>query len=410
MTTTISKSGQFDSETPECEVSSWQFDLLSDLEEIRAITQQWQTLCKEVRIPNVFFEPDFLLPALEHLESQGVKLVCAWKDATRRELLVLVPILKHNRYYSLPVQHTEIWRHPYCFLCTPLVSKQLSDQTILALLNALGEKNYLCPVIFLSWLDQGSTQIHTANSNVQSVHAILSPWRLYHEPSPVTRAGLDIKGEFKDFLDSLRTKKRKELMRMRRRLQEQGDYQISFISEHSSESEQSEAINDFTTLENQGWKRAQGSSIASNAKHENYFKMSTSAGLKIGQVTIASLKLDDTPVAMLVLLISACGRAGYTQKIAFNSQFERFSPGSLVVLEMTEHIFNNKPHIDYLDSCAAESHPMINSLWHDRRSIGAITMVRKYNWRNSIITLTSIARALKKRLPVQQTVQLYKTK
>jgi hypothetical protein len=71
-------------------------------------------------------------------------------------------------------------------------------------------------------------------------------------------------------------------------------------------------------------------------------------------------------LAMLVNFM--CAPGSFSFKTAFDEDYARFSPGVLLQIEnlaLLEH-----PHIAWCDSCAAEGHPMIDSLWTGRRAVG----------------------------------------
>ena len=60
-------------------------------------------------------------------------------------------------------------------------------------------------------------------------------------------------------------------------------------------------------------------------------------------------------------------------KIAYDESLARFSPGVLIELENLPRVLGD-PQIDWMDSCAVENHPMINSLWAERRSIIQVSL------------------------------------
>jgi hypothetical protein len=69
---------------------------------------------------------------------------------------------------------------------------------------------------------------------------------------------------------------------------------------------------------------------------------------------------------MLATLIAPPG--AYSYKTAFDERYARFSPGVLLQLENLALL--ERPGIRWADSCAAPDHPMIDSLWRERRAIG----------------------------------------
>ncbi len=84
-----------------------------------------------------------------------------------------------------------------------------------------------------------------------------------------------------------------------------------------------------------------------------------------GQVAITALRLDGRAIAMLITLLS--GRTGFSFKTAFDEDFARFSPGVLLQRESLDLLELHR--LDRIDSCAAPDHPMIDSLWRERRAI-----------------------------------------
>src|SRR3546814_5811349 len=62
------------------------------------------------------------------------------------------------------------------------------------------------------------------------------------------------------------------------------------------------------------------------------------------------------------------GRGGFSFKIAFDETMSRFSPGVLIEIDNLRRVLN-RDDLDWMDSCAAADHPMIDSLWGERRQI-----------------------------------------
>ena len=73
---------------------------------------------------------------------------------------------------------------------------------------------------------------------------------------------------------------------------------------------------------------------------------------------------------MLVTFTAPPG--AFTFKIAFDEDFGRYSPGVLIQLEYLKVL--DRDDIGWTDSCAIENHPMINSLWRERRTIVRTTV------------------------------------
>jgi hypothetical protein len=73
---------------------------------------------------------------------------------------------------------------------------------------------------------------------------------------------------------------------------------------------------------------------------------------------------------MLASLLAPPGAFSY--KTAFDERFSRFSPGVLLQLENLAML--ERAGIAWTDSCAAPDHPMIDSLWRERRALGRFSI------------------------------------
>ena len=78
------------------------------------------------------------------------------------------------------------------------------------------------------------------------------------------------------------------------------------------------------------------------------------------------LDLNGRPIAMLVNFRH--GEGAFSFKIAIDEELGRFSPGVLIEIANL-HAVQGDPDIAWMDSCAAPGHPMIDSLWAERRTI-----------------------------------------
>ena len=90
---------------------------------------------------------------------------------------------------------------------------------------------------------------------------------------------------------------------------------------------------------------------------------------------------------MLVNFITPPG--SFSFKIAFDERHARFSPGVLVQIENLQLLARGD--LRWMDSCAAENHPMIDSLWGGRRAIVRVTVPLAGAWRRAQFRLCRAA-------------------
>jgi CelD/BcsL family acetyltransferase involved in cellulose biosynthesis len=169
---------------------------------------------------------------------------------------------------------------------------------------------------------------------------------------------------------TVRKKKRKEIGRLQSRLAETGTVAFSRLADVA---ELDSWIDTFLALEASGWKGRDGAALANESRTEGFVRDAIRAAFAAERLEIIRLAVDDRVIAMLVNFLTAPG--SFSFKIAFDEEYARFSPGVLIQLENLKIL--ESPGIDWMDSCAVEDHPMINSLWAERREIVRVSVPLK---------------------------------
>lgn len=320
----------------------------------------WDALAARAGTPNPFFEPWYLLPGLARFDPLGRIAIGALIRGDMPE--ALVPLQRARRYGRHPLPHLAVWLHANAFLGAPLVAEGAEEAFWEALFDWADHNAGAA-----AFLHAAALPLETAlaealmavgarqNRQVVLVHreerAMLA--------SPLAPAA---------YLEhALPGKKRKELRRQQARLAEQG---VLTIARQSNAEGVAAWIEAFLELEARGWKGGAGSALACADETAGLFREAMTAAAQRGCLERLSLELDGAPIAMLATLIVAPGAFSY--KTAFDERFARFSPGVLLQLENLALL--EKPGVRWTDSCAAPDHPMIDSLWRERRPIGRLSI------------------------------------
>jgi CelD/BcsL family acetyltransferase involved in cellulose biosynthesis len=321
---------------------------------LAGVAAEWQALARRAVEPNVFYEPAFALAAAPALAPDaGAVLVRA---AGQQQLIGLFPCRIEPRRYGVRLPLLAGWAHEYGPLGTPLVDADALHPTVAAFLDHVADDPKLPKLLRMPYQVEDGP-VATALVSVMAQRggrtarfdrhqrALLAP--------PKDRAG---------YLDAaLGRKKRKELGRQRRRLDEAGGLQLTFAG---TPAEAAEALADFLALEARGWKGAAGTA-ATQSDAIRRFMESAVAGLAAqGQARVARLVHADRAIAAGVLLTS--GRGAWFWKIAHDEDAARASPGVQLTLDLTETILRDGD-IAWCDSCATADHAMIDSIWRERR-------------------------------------------
>jgi CelD/BcsL family acetyltransferase involved in cellulose biosynthesis len=197
-------------------------------------------------------------------------------------------------------------------------------------------------------------------------------------PSRETRALLEgVTDADAYYREAVRPKKRKELRRLRHRLDELGQVQVSALGPGDALEPWCDA---FLRLEAAGWKGEEGTALGCDPATEAFFRKTVAAARAAGKLQFLRLDVDGRAIAMLANFLAPPG--GLSFKTAFDPDFARFSPGVLIQLENLRLV--ERAGLAWMDSCAAEHHPMIDSLWSGRRRIVRVT-VRLKGFRRGLV-------------------------
>ncbi len=319
----------------------------------------WDAVAARASESNAFAERWFMTASARHLDipADARMLVVRAED----QLIGMMPIFVAPKYGRMPVRHVENWLHYNCFFGAPLVRRSFESYFWYRALDLLDADPNAPAFLHLVALD-GDGPLADALLKARKGSAIV-----YRS----TRAMLQSDLSPNDYYEAtVRKKKRKEIGRLQHRLAEMGAVNFSRLSDAAD----LEAwIDAFLALEASGWKGRDGAALANERATEGFVRDAMRGAFAAGHLEIVRLDLDGRVIAMLVNFLTPPG--SFSFKIAFDEEFARFSPGVLIQLENLKIL--EVPGVRWMDSCAVEDHPMINSLWAERRDIVRITVPLK---------------------------------
>jgi CelD/BcsL family acetyltransferase involved in cellulose biosynthesis len=320
---------------------------------------EWQGLARTASEPNAFQEPWFAAAGLEHLTGdQDIRLVEVRDDT----LIGVIPLCVRHDYGRLPAAHVRNWRHHNDFLGTPLIRAEREADFWRALLRHLDGAAWAPGFLHVN----GLVERGAVHSGLIEAASELG------RPVPIVqrcvRASLASALPPAEYLEkTVRKKKRKELKRLASRLGELG---AVTSRTWGPEEDLAAWCDDFLGLERRGWKGRAGSALASHPATEAFFRQALGGAAAAGRLQIRRLELDGNPIAMLVNFLTPPG--SFSFKIAYDEDYSRFSPGVLIQLDNLDIL--SRGDIEWMDSCAAENHPMIDSLWGERRAVVRVSL------------------------------------
>jgi hypothetical protein len=125
-----------------------------------------------------------------------------------------------------------------------------------------------------------------------------------------------------------------------------------------------EAFEMFLALEAKSWKGANGTAFLCDEEDAAFARRLIGDLAARGQASVALLRLDGQVIATQVLLY--CGRMAYTWKTAFDAEYGKYSPGTLLVDRVSELLLSES-EVEAIESCSPEG-GFMTQLWDGRRT------------------------------------------
>lgn len=317
---------------------------------------RWAELAAHAAEPNCFYTPAMLGAALDHLAGETrVHLVESHADTV---LIGLMPVVIAPRHGRLPIANCVNWMHRHCFFGAPLIRLGHEEAAWRGFLAQLDAAPWASAFLHLSGFD-------AAGANAAALEAACArDARTFEELHRYDRALLRTDQSADAYWEAnVRPKKRKEIRRLQKRLSELGEVTGRVLTDPAALPGWCDT---FLALEASGWKGQKGTALGCTPADTAFFRMATAAAAASGDLHFLRLDVDGRAIAMLVNFRH--GGGAFSFKIAIDEDYARYSPGVLIEIDNLRAILSD-PTSGWMDSCAAAGHPMIDSLWGERRSI-----------------------------------------
>lgn len=323
----------------------------------------WSELILRSLEPNVFLEPDFALPAAQHI------------IAARRPAFLVVSDRAHadepGELIGLAALHmprlgtrglAKFWCHAQAALGLPLLDRVRGGEALGLMLDWLArEQPGVSAVLFPCMPTAGPVM------DLIRAQAVAGRLQLLSYDARA-RALLHGDSDVQALLSSkLSPKRLREIRRQRRRLAEVGA--LTFVRGEAADVRS--ATERFLALEASGWKGTRGTALLNDPGLATFARSMTRLLGCEGKCRIDSLELDGKPLAMGIVLTS--GDQAFLWKIAYDERHAALSPGVQFIIDFTLRQTADRV-ITTTDSCAVPDHPMIDRLWPDRLEIADVLL------------------------------------
>lgn len=283
-------------------------DLVVRAEPLTASLQlEWDSLARGVDAA-CFLAPGWILTWAQTFSTTPLSTLCARRGG---ELVGIVPFVDRSGWRSSPTN----WH-------TPVFGILSRDrESCEALAGALVDS--APSVIDFCFLDSHDPGLHACLEAARARRRRVLVRTVLRSPYVDLSAG-----DWNAYRAALNPKLRKEIARLRRRLDELGRVSLEF-------SDGSDGLDDRLregfSIEGSGWKDTRGTAITSDPRTERFYTDIAHWAAHEGKLMMAFLRLDGHPIAF-DLCIEAGGRT-HVLKGGFDPAFRRYGPGILLTYE-----------------------------------------------------------------------------
>ena len=329
------------------------------------LVEELDYLCARTIEPNVFFNPRFLAPAMPRLEDREVRLaVIRDGDEEKSRLRLLVPFSVEKPPVPFGVNVMRTWSSPFGPLGTPLLDRDDPAGVVEDFFAMLARVHLNLPKVLVlpdMRLDGPVASLIGAVAESRGLTLVTTN----EAQRPFLESELDGEAYLKQ---SLRPHHLRDFRRLKRRLGEKG--KIEHVVARTAD-EIRLAVESFLTLEASGWKGRERTAMAIDRFRAAFAREAMDRLAEQDLCRIHSLTLDGKPIACLIVFVEA--GVAYTWKTAYDENYAPFSPGTLLMMEVTEQHLDD-PNIMMTDSCAVPDHPVMSRLWSERRPVGTMVV------------------------------------
>ena len=329
------------------------------------LVEELDYLCTRTIEPNIFFNPRFLAPAMPRLEDREVRLAVIRDGGEyRSRLRLVVPFSIERAPVPLAIPIMRTWSNQFAPLGTPLVDRDDPEGVIEDFFAMLSRPHLKLPKVFVLpeiLLDGPVAAMLRSVAETRGLPLVVT--------GEVERTFLESDLEGDDYLKaSLSAHHFRGFRRLKRRLEELGEV-VHHVARGPEEIRP--AIEAYLSLEAAGWKGREGTAMAIDRYRAAFAREAVHRLAEQDYCRIHSLTLDGKLIACLIVFVEA--GVAYTWKTAYDEAYAAFSPGTLLMIEVTRQHLDD-PNIDATDSCAVPDHPVMNRLWSERRPMATLVV------------------------------------
>ena len=319
-----------------------------------AFIRRWRDLASRSLTPNPFIEPEFVLPALQHLPGLS-KPVLATVEDHRGRLLGLGLFEEVPASRRLPVPHLRAWQTPHTYLDGLLVDRSVAPEVLRQFWTELIEGSHSWHGVEFPRFREADSLGELMSSTAASANVEWSDARTW------TRAMLRTDQSPEQLARGVSPKRARSLRRGWRELERLGS--TEFRVDRCDAESVATPIAEFLGLEALGWKAANGTALDCCEDNRRFFQEMMAGFAASGRTLFSRVRVNQSTIAIVAHVLS--GEGAFAFKLGWDPETERGCPGFQLKAQLLEHAEELLPDIRWVDSCASEG-SFIEHVWADR--------------------------------------------
>ncbi len=315
--------------------------------------------------PNVFFSGRFLAPAMPRLEDRQVNFaIIRDQNEKRSRMRLLMPFSVDKPGFAVGPSIIRGWANSFGPLGTPLVDAEDAAETLDNLFEGLVTQDLGLPgTLVLPDVRLNGIFVRMAKAVALSRNLPLTVANPYERPM------LQSDDDAMVYLGrTVSSSHLREMRRQWRLLEELGNV-VHTVARQPREIHM--RFEEFLALEAGGWKGKRRSALVTDRYHTAFAREAVSNLAEIDAVRIHTIDINGKAIAAVVVLMM--GGEAYTWKTAYDESYSRYSPGKLLMSELTEWHLDDA-NVVRSDSCAVSDHPIMSRFWQEREEMGTLVI------------------------------------
>lgn len=294
---------------------------------------QWLNLVQEMPNPGFIHDVRWFAACLSSYPNTAQNCHI-FKLSYQNQTIAIFPLqyITNNKHNGLKLRTWRIFWPNDMGINDFILSEPLESHKYIKLLLDFLTSNKDFP---WDMLDLQNVSESAAISDVLKKHPIPRRVSVYHHDSKYLACG----STYEKSVANISSKFRKNNRRKLRNLQKAGEVTTSYFSRHKG---LKQAFEIFLDVEASNWKGEQNSALRDDEKQRRFYQELLNEYSDTEKYVIHLLKLNDTPVAAQLGLIS--GNTLFLLKIGFNAEYRSIGPGGLL-LDETLRKFSGDPVI-----------------------------------------------------------------